>query len=264
MGPGTTTGRGRPEGPPRPAPVLCCVRWTSARVRVQRTWSTSTRSTRTPRPPMAPTTVRRARAVRPLRPITLPRSSGCTRTSRTRPRRRVRSATCTSSGLSTMPFTRCSRASSSMSALGRLGRVGLVLLVGLLRLLGDGLTLGLIAGLRRDGLEETAVVGLRLRLEQRRRGGLALELLPVAGLLQDGEHGLGRLRADTQPVRHAVGVDLDARGVLHRVVQADLLDRTAVTAGAGVGDDDAVVRRADLAQTLQLDLDCHGSGVSWS
>ncbi len=30
------------------------------------------------------------------------------------PRRRLREATCTSSGLSTMPFTRCSRASSSM------------------------------------------------------------------------------------------------------------------------------------------------------
>src|SRR5215469_8238065 len=58
-------------------------------------------------------TVRRARAVRPPRPITLPRSSGCTRTSRTRPRRRPWLFTRTSSGWSTMPFTRCSRASSS-------------------------------------------------------------------------------------------------------------------------------------------------------
>src|SRR5438309_11876760 len=36
-------------------------------------------------------------------PITLPRSSGCTRTSRTRPRRCVRRSTWTSSGCSTMP-----------------------------------------------------------------------------------------------------------------------------------------------------------------
>src|SRR5215472_11527065 len=62
-------------------------------------------------------TVRRARAVRPPRPITLPRSSGCTRTSRTRPRRRPWLFTRTSSGWSTMPFTRCSRASSSTSRL---------------------------------------------------------------------------------------------------------------------------------------------------
>src|SRR5215467_5130313 len=62
-------------------------------------------------------TVRRARAVRPPRPITLPRSSGCTRTSRTRPRRRPWLFTRTSSGWSTMPFTRCSRASSSASRL---------------------------------------------------------------------------------------------------------------------------------------------------
>ena len=50
------------------------------------------------------------------------------------------------------------------------------------------------------------------------------------------------------------------RRLLLRVVHADLLDRPTVTLGAGVGDDDAVVRRADLAQALQLDLDCHGSG----
>src|SRR5215472_17000610 len=62
-------------------------------------------------------TVRRARAVRPPRTITLPRSSGCTRTSRTRPRRRPWLFTRTSSGWSTMPFTRCSRASSSTSRL---------------------------------------------------------------------------------------------------------------------------------------------------
>src|SRR5215469_16564435 len=76
-------------------------------------------------------TVRSALAVRPPRPMTLPRSSGCTRTSSTRPRRSPRLSTWTSSGCSTMPLTRCSRASSSMSGAaiclagalgGRLGR----------------------------------------------------------------------------------------------------------------------------------------------
>ena len=43
--------------------------------------------------PSAPTTVRSALAVRPPRPMTLPRSSGCTRTSRMRPRRLLRSRT---------------------------------------------------------------------------------------------------------------------------------------------------------------------------
>src|SRR6516162_5322197 len=47
--------------------------------------------------------------------MTLPRSSGCTRTSRTLPRRSDLLATWTSSGYWTMPRTRCSRASSSTS-----------------------------------------------------------------------------------------------------------------------------------------------------
>ena len=73
---------------------------------------------------------------------------------------------------------------------------------------------------------------------------------------------LGRLRADAEPVLRPLGVDLDERGVLLGVVLADLLDRPAVALGARVGDDDAVVRRADLAQALQTDLDGHGCGDS--
>src|SRR4051794_8943526 len=69
-------------------------------------------------------TVRSAVAVRPLRPITLPRSSGCTRTSSRAPRRVCLSRTVTSSGCATMPRTRCSSASASTSALGGLGRFG--------------------------------------------------------------------------------------------------------------------------------------------
>src|SRR4029453_13346474 len=46
--------------------------------------------------------------------------------------------------------------------------------------------------------------------------------------------------------------------VLLRVVLADRLDRAPVTLGPGVGDDDAVVRRAHLAQAHELDLGGHG------
>jgi hypothetical protein len=47
------------------------------------------------------------------------------------------------------------------------------------------------------------------------------------------------------------------------VVLADLLDRPAVALGARVGDDDAVVRRTDLAHAHQLDLDSHGGAFSY-
>src|SRR3712207_7609913 len=51
-------------------------------------------------------------------------------------------------------------------------------------------------GLLVDGL----LVGLRGGDLHRRRGRLALELLPVTGDPEDGGDGLGRLRADAQPV----------------------------------------------------------------
>src|SRR5690606_31364563 len=60
-----------------------------------------------------------------------------------------------------------------------------------------------------------------------------------------------------------LGVDLDERGLLGRVVLADLLDRAAVTLLARVHDDDAVVRGAHLAHALETDLDCHCGGYSW-
>src|SRR6516165_8182939 len=75
--------------------------------------SVSTTSTRIPRPPIPATSVRNAVAVRPPRPITLPRSSGWTCTSTVRPRRLVTRSTRTSSGLSTIPRTRCSTASTT-------------------------------------------------------------------------------------------------------------------------------------------------------
>src|SRR6185295_14108840 len=70
---------------------------------------------------------------------------------------------------------------------------------------------------------------------------------------------LGRLCADAEPVLRAGRVDLDERGLLGRVVLADLFDHAAVALGARVGDDDAVVRGADLTEPLEADLDSHNS-----
>src|SRR5215475_12440193 len=126
-------------------------------------------------------TVRRARAVRPPRPMTLPRSSGWTRTSRARPRRRPRLSTRTSSGYSTMPLTRCSRASSSTSGLAaRLAPGGLG--VGLLRLLGR---LGRAALLRRALGRRVALGGLGLlgrRLGLRVRSSILSRRVALSGL----------------------------------------------------------------------------------
>src|SRR5437868_2352871 len=233
--------------------------------------------------------------------MTLPRSSGCTRTSRTRPLRMRRARTWTSSACSTMPFTRCSRASSSTSGLAfRLllghgrgldggrglgyrglvngrglgdsrgldsggGRSGLFDLGGLLGLAGRGGSRTGVAtgeGLLGRSLVDRVTVGLGSSDEERRGGLLALELLPVTGQLEKLHDRLGRLRADAQPVGRPLGVDLDARGVLLRVVETDLLDRPAITLGAAVGDDDAVLRVADHSEPLELDLDCHCCGLS--
>src|SRR5215469_6067156 len=257
--------------------------------------------------------------------MTLPRSSGCTCTSSTRPRRRPRLSTWTSSGCSTMPLTRCSRASSSISGaaicrvgavrglLSRLSRRGLSRrglsrrglsrrrlscrglsrrrlsrrglscrllsccrslnwLGGLLgRLLGPGrpgggpglgLGLALYQRLGNGGGKGSLAVGLGLGRAQRSlAAGQALELLPVAGDLENLPHRVGRLRADGQPVLDTLGVNFDERRVGLGVVLADLLDRATIPLGAGVSDDDPVVGRADLAQALQLDLDSHGCGL---
>src|SRR5215467_3284136 len=275
-------------------------------------------------------TVRSALAVRPPRPMTLPRSSGCTRTSSTRPRRSPRLSTWTSSGCSTIPLTRCSRASSSMSGaaiclagavrsrLSRLRRLGRLrslsrlrsrrlrsrrlLSTGLLssscrllscrllscRLLscrrlswrrglvglgllgpgrparGPGLRLSLAVSQRlgNRGGERSLAVRARLGRPQRSLAARqALELLPVAGDLEDLPHRVGRLRADGQPVLDTLGIDLDERRLGLGVVLTDFLDRAPVPLGAGVSDDDAVVGRADLSQALQLDLDSHGCGL---
>lgn len=46
-------------------------------------------------------------------------------------------------------------------------------------------------------------------------------------------------------------------GSFFGVVPADYLDRSAVAAGARIGDGDAVLRIADLAKPSELDLHSH-------
>src|SRR5215467_7068141 len=322
-------------------------------------------------------TVRSARAVRPPRPITLPRSSGWTRTSRTRPRRSPWLATLTSSGWSTMPLTRCSSASWSTSgaavlarvlvpgtsgggygrwlgcavclAIGGVARLGgsSVLGGGVLgcrvlgrrvlgrRVLGRGVFGGGVLGRRiagrlprvgllpaRTGLVRPvlraaglvagagltcpalvrALVGLGVaglgigrlrpgclgfgrlalglevldglghrggerflpvwpggrRLQRALGAWQALELLPVAGDLQQPPDRIRRLSPYRQPVLSPVRVDLDERRVDLGVILADLLDGPPIPLGTGVGDDDPVKRRTDLSHALELDLDSHG------
>src|SRR5690606_25717225 len=84
----------------------------------------------------------------------------------------------------------------------------------------------------------------------------------VTGELEQLENGLGRLRADAEPAGRPLTADLDARRVFLRVVKTDFLDRPAVTLGAAVGADDAGLSVADHAEPLELDLDCHGCGLS--
>src|SRR5690606_27232914 len=191
----------------------------------------STMSTRMLRPLIEPMTWRSALAVRPPRPITVPRSSGCTRTSSRLPRRDSTSRTRTSSGYSTIPRTRCSsagrRTASGLLAGDRTGlllglrrglsRLSRLRLSGLLRLrrrlLGGLVVRGLgrlvgrlrrlrqpSRGLRFSLVDRAAVRARRGHLQTLLGRGQALELLPVAGLLQQPLHGLGRLRANREPV----------------------------------------------------------------
>ena len=162
---------------------------------------------------------------------------------------------------------RCAAPSGSCRGRGALGRLAARGLARL-RLLpapgrGRPLGAGVAQALPGRRLEDGALVGLLLGRAQRTLGaGLALELLPVAGHLEDRQHLLGGLGAHSEPVLRTLGVDLDVRGVHGGVVLADLLDRAAVALRAGVGDDDAVVRGADLAHALEADLDGHGCAVS--
>src|SRR6266702_3648841 len=112
---------------------------------------------------------------------------------------------------------------------------------------GGALRQGLGEGSREDLLLVTA---RRSGLECSLGSGQALEALPVAGHLEQLADRVGRLCADRQPVLRPVRIDLDQRRICLRVVLPDLLDGTAISLGAGIGDDDPVVGLADLAHTL--------------
>src|SRR6266702_3176227 len=112
---------------------------------------------------------------------------------------------------------------------------------------GGALRQGLGEGSREDLLLVTA---RRSGLECSLGSGQALEALPVAGHLEQLADRVGRLCADRQPVLRPVRIDLDQRRICLRVVLPDLLDGTAISLGAGIGDDDPVVGLADLAHAL--------------
>src|SRR6266516_4420205 len=119
--------------------------------------------------------------------------------------------------------------------------------------LGGPLALGPL-GLRRGP-------GLGLGGAQRLGGGLAL-----GGAFDpdDGEQvgdRLGGLSALGDPAAGLVGVDLDPRGLVGGVVEADVLDETAVTGAARVGDHDAIVGRLLHAHAHKADLHGHRMNV---
>src|SRR6266699_3402528 len=124
-----------------------------------------------------------------------------------------------------------------------------------LRAAGPALALRRGAALRqrlgqRGGENLLLVTARRSGLERSLGSGQALEALPVAGHLEQLAYRVGRLRADRQPVLRPVRIDLDQRGIRFRVVLPDLLDGTAISLGAGIGDNDPVVGLADLAHAL--------------
>src|SRR5437899_6452516 len=95
----------------------------------------------------------------------------------------------------------------------------------------------------------------RISLLLGRRGLRRLVLL-----LQQAAHGVAGLRALADPVPCALGVDLDHRGVLPRVVVSQHLDEAPVAPRARVRDHDAVMRFLGGAGTSQTNRQHH---VSW-
>src|SRR5699024_7136291 len=138
------------------------------------------------------------------------------------------------------------------------------LLAATLLLRGGGCRLRLLTGLGQCRVEHVLLGPLLLRILQcALRTGKALVLLPVSGHLEQGEHGLGRLGAHIEPILRPLGLHLDQTRVLLRVVLTDRFDGPTATPGPRIGDDHPVEGLADLAQTLQFDLDSHGYGSSW-
>src|SRR4029453_17184083 len=86
---------------------------------------------------------------------------------------------------------------------------------------------------------------------------LGREALPDADLGHQYPHGIGGLRADPEPMQSTLLVDLDQRGVVHRLIPADVLDEPAV-AGAPLGGGYDAIEGALLGpQPLQPDTNRH-------
>src|SRR4029450_288425 len=150
--------------------------------------------------------------------MTLPMSSCATRRVSNTPRSSSTCSTWTASGSSTNSRARKSRRS--------------FMFAGMFSGMFSGMSSGMFSGTfpaRRSG----GPGGLRVLLLRR-------EALPDADLGHQHPDGVGRLRAAPEPMQRTLLVDLDHRGVVHRLIPADVLDEPAVARAPLGGDDDPV------------------------
>src|SRR5690606_8294587 len=84
----------------------------------------------------------------------------------------------------------------------------------------------------------------------------ALRTRGNAGLIEETQHAVGRLRAMAEPMTHALFIDLHALAILrqHWIPGADLLDETAVARRARIGDHNVVIRALLRARPGQSDF----------
>src|SRR5919106_4904310 len=163
--------------------------------------------------------------------MTFPMSSWATRSVRRTPRSSAVSVTSTESGSSTISRARYSRRSLRPS----------------------------------EGASATGSARLRGRLRPLLGGALALgpgELLPDARLGHEPLDRVRRLCSDAEPMQSPFLVDLDDRGIVERVIPADVLDEPAVTRTSLVRDDDAVEGPLGLAHPPQPDPYRHAFSLS--
>src|SRR5512132_3221534 len=163
--------------------------------------------------------------------MTLPMSSCATRRVSNTPRSSSTCSTWTASGSSTNSRARKSRRSFMFS--------GMV----------SGMVSGMFSGMLPAG-RSGGPGGLRVLLLRR-------EALPDADLGHQHPDGVGRLRADPEPMQRTLLVDLDHRGGVHRLIPADVLDEPAVARAPLVGDDDPVEGALLGPQPLQPDANRH-------
>jgi hypothetical protein len=108
-----------------------------------------------------------------------------------------------------------------------------------------------------------ALLGLLARLTL--VGVVARGALADAGGIEEAQHAVRRLCADAQPMRNAVGIELDALGRIlrqQRIVDADLLDEAAVSGVAAVGHNDPVIRALLGAPARETNCNCHFNFLS--